>query len=60
MQSIPYDKKLPIKNIHALPAGLRCKYLLCLVAHTGDYVAASWHRKPPMVPAGYVLITFKN
>jgi len=48
-----------IRNLESLPRGTGCKFLLCLIAHTGDYVAHSWKRKEPVkIEPGYCLIKF--
>ena len=48
-----------LRNLDALPRGLNCKYLLCLISHTEDYVAHSWKRKEPkVIEVGYLLIKF--
>lgn len=55
-QIILYHPTTPIVNLEALSRGRGCKYLLCLVGHTGNYIASQWKRKPVTVPAGHVLI----
>lgn len=49
-----------IKNTESLPRGLGCKFLLCLIAHNGEYIAHSWKRtEPKKVKSGYAVIRFK-
>ena len=47
-----------IKNIDALKPGLGAKYLVCMIAHNGDLIATSWHRKKPEPKHGYMIFTF--
>lgn len=47
-----------LKNIHTLPHGTGCRYLKCLIAHNGDLVAISWHRKEPELKDGYMAFRF--
>lgn len=57
--TIKYNKSMQITNIETLPHGLRCRYLLVLIALNGSYIAHSWKRvAPKTIPTGYALIDF--
>lgn len=47
-----------IRNIESLPAGTGARFLRCMIAHTGDLIATSWHRKEPKGEHGYMVFTF--
>lgn len=47
-----------IKNVESLAPGMGCNFLKCLVAHNGDWIAKSWHRREPQAENGYMVLTF--
>jgi len=51
-----YDHR--IKNTESLPAGTGCKFLECMIAHNGDFIAHSWHRRSPEPRYGYMVFRF--
>lgn len=53
-----YDSR--VRNVESLSRGSGAKYLRCLVAHNGDYIAASWHRREPKQEQGYVIFSFNS
>lgn len=56
---VKYNRSMRITNLESLPAGTGAKYLYCLIAHNGDYIAHSWKRKiPAKIESGYILIDF--
>lgn len=59
METVKYTPDLKVANIEALPAGLGCRYLIAIEAHTGILIAKAWKRKQPTsLKPGEVLITF--
>ena len=48
-----------IRNIEALPGGLRCNYLLTIRGEQGTLIAKQWKRKrPKSLASNEVLIQF--
>jgi len=57
VETIKYTPGLDIRNVGALPAGLGCKFLLCIRGEGGALIAKSWHRKMPKT-GGDVVVCF--
>ena len=57
-QTISYRRDLDIRNADALPAGLRCRYLLCLRGPGAVLIAKGWHRRMPRAKSGEVVVVF--
>lgn len=58
---IPYTRELDrrIRNAESLPAGLNCRFLLCLKGVGDGLVAKAWLRKRPKALGPVeVLVTF--
>ena len=49
-----------VKNTDALPGGTGTRFLKCLIAHNGDLVAKSWHRREPAPEHGHMVFTFPH
>ena len=47
MRIIPSNPFLCIVNLHALPKGRGCRYLLCVTGEAGAYIAKQWKRTLP-------------
>lgn len=49
MESIQYTPDLDsrIRNLSALPSGLRCDYLICIQGEGDSLIAKQWKRKRP-------------
>ena len=57
---VPYHKgwEPRIKNVDQLASGTGARFLRCLIAHNGDLIARSWHRREPEPELGYMIFTF--
>jgi hypothetical protein len=47
MRIVPTNPYLSIVNLHALPKGRGCRYLICITGEGGSYVAKQWRRTLP-------------
>lgn len=57
--TIKYSPEMKIANIDSMSPGRGAKFLLCLVSHSGSYIAKEWKRKEPSkIPTGHVLVSF--
>ncbi len=58
MLFLKYTRELDahLRNVSSLPAGMGCRYLLCLNGPKGELIAKSWHRKMPRTGGNVVLI----
>lgn len=48
-QHYRYRPEYDIRNLATLPAGLGCRFLVCVIGECGALVAKSWHRKRPPI-----------
>lgn len=53
-----FSNKLSIKNVEALPSGLRCNYLIVIPGRNSDLIAKAWKRKKPVLQPGELLVIF--
>jgi hypothetical protein len=46
-QIVDYSPQLRIVNVDQLSKGTGCKYMLCILGQSGEYIAKQWKRSPP-------------
>lgn len=56
---IQFTNDLKITNLNHLPAGLNCKYLLCIRGEDDVLIAKQWCRKEPVPKKHEILVEFK-
>lgn len=53
-----YSNELIVKNLEALPGGIRCNYLIVISGQNSDLIAKAWKRKKPVLQPSELLVIF--
>ena len=53
-----YRPEMDIRNVDSLPAGLNCRFLVCIKGEDGALIAKRWARKKPGLGLGEVSVDF--